>query len=47
MSARLTAIAIAVLVTAAPAMAQTPERPIGDIQCSRRCPIPGIRVGSP
>ncbi len=41
MSARLTAIAIAVLVTAAPAMAQTPERPIGDIQVFATLPYPG------
>src|SRR5207247_10604826 len=41
MSARLTAIAIAVLVTAAPGMAQTPERPIGDIQVFATLPYPG------
>src|SRR5256886_3684315 len=41
MSARLTAIAIAVLVTAAPGMAQTPERPIGDIEVFATLPYPG------
>src|SRR5256712_3519771 len=41
MSARLTAIAIAVLVTAAPGMAQTPQRPIGDIQVFATLPYPG------
>src|SRR2546423_13443626 len=41
MSARLTAIAIAVLVTAAPAMAQTPDRPIGDIEVFATLPYPG------
>src|SRR6266581_706448 len=41
MSARLTAIAIAVLVTAAPSMAQTPERPIGDIEVFATLPYPG------
>src|SRR5438046_1332297 len=41
MSARLIAIAIAVLVTAAPSMAQTPERPIGDIEVFATLPYPG------
>src|SRR5438046_6226911 len=41
MSARLTAIAIAVLVTASPIRAQTPERPIGDIQVFATLPYPG------
>src|SRR2546428_5555814 len=41
MSARLTAIGIAVLVTAAPGMAQTPQRPIGDIQVFATLPYPG------
>src|SRR6058998_3382419 len=41
MSARLTAIAVAVLVTAAPSMAQTPQRPIGDIQVFATLPYPG------
>src|SRR5207245_10294880 len=41
MSARLTAIAIAVLVTAAPGMAQTPQRPIGDIEVFAALPYPG------
>src|SRR5882724_10281732 len=41
MSARLTAIAIAVLVTAAPGRAQTPQRPIGDIQVFATLPYPG------
>ncbi len=41
MSARLTAIAIAVLVTVAPGMAQTRQRPIGDIQVFATLPYPG------
>src|SRR5438067_12285433 len=41
MSARLAAIAIAVLVTAAPGMAQTPHRPIGDIEVFATLPDPG------
>src|SRR5438067_11174193 len=41
MSARLAAIAIAVLVTAAPGMAQTPHRPIGDIEVFATLPYPG------
>src|SRR5436305_9323105 len=41
MSARLTAIAIAVLVTVAPGMAQTPQRPIGDIEVFATLPYPG------
>src|SRR5438876_2189289 len=41
MSARLTAIAIAVLVTTVPGMAQTPKRPIGDIQVFATLPYPG------
>src|SRR2546426_330232 len=41
MSARLTAIAIAVLVTAAPGMARTPQRPIGDVQVFATLPYPG------
>jgi len=41
MSVRLTAIAIAVLVTAAPSMAQTPERRIGDIEVFATLPYPG------
>src|SRR5438093_7428204 len=41
MSARLMAIAIAVLVTAAPSMAQTPARPIGNIEIFATLPYPG------
>src|SRR2546426_8821507 len=41
MSARLTAIAIAVLVTAAPSIGQTPKRPIGDIEVFATLPYPG------
>ena len=41
MSARLTAIAIAVLVTAAAGMAQTPKRRIGDIEVFATLPYPG------
>src|SRR5437879_13094423 len=41
MSARLTVIAIAVLVTAAPSMAQMPGRPIGDIEVFATLPYPG------
>src|SRR2546422_9235338 len=41
MSARLTAIAIAVLVTTVPGMAQTPKRPIGDIEVFATLPYPG------
>jgi strictosidine synthase-like protein len=41
MSARLAAAAIAVLVTAASGMAQTPERPIGDIEVFATLPYPG------
>src|SRR5205823_13884660 len=41
MRARLTAIALAVLMSGAPTLAQTSQRPIGDIEVFATLPYPG------